>query len=108
MKLLICEKPAQARDIARNLNATTRHEGYLEGNGYQITWCVGHLLELAPPEYYKPDVKPWRIEKLPVIPEKWELLITERTKKQFNVIKGLLKKTDHVIVATDPDRFCYP
>jgi len=104
MKLLICEKPAQARDIARNLNATTRHEGYLEGNGYQITWAVGHLLELAPPEYYKPDVKPWRIEKLPVIPKKWELLISERTKKQFNVIKSLLKKTDHVIVATDPDR----
>jgi DNA topoisomerase III len=102
--LYICEKPAQARDIARNLKATNRQGGYLEGNGYQVTWCVGHLLELAPPEYYKPDVRPWRIEKLPVIPDTWTMLITPRTKKQFNVIKQLLKNTQHVVVAGDPDR----
>ena len=104
MKLFICEKPAQARDIARNLNATNKRDGYLEGNGYQITWCIGHLLELASPEYYKPDIKPWRIEKLPVIPSKWESSITARGKKQFNIIKALLKKTDHVVIANDPDR----
>ncbi|MDP1574359.1 MAG: DNA topoisomerase III [Coxiellaceae bacterium] len=104
MKLFICEKPAQARDIARNLNATNKRDGYLEGNGYQVTWCIGHLLELAPPEYYKSDIKPWRIEKLPVIPVKWESSITARGKKQFNIIKALLKKTDHVVIATDPDR----
>jgi DNA topoisomerase III len=104
MILYICEKPAQARDIARNLKATNRQDGYLEGNGYQVTWCVGHLLELAPPEYYKPDVKPWRIEKLPVVPETWKMLITPRTKKQFNIIKQLLKNTQHVVVAGDPDR----
>lgn len=104
MILYICEKPAQAVDIARNLNVTTRHDGYLEGNGYQFTWCVGHLLELAPPEYYRKDIKPWRLQKLPIIPEKWELLVTSRTKKQFNVIQSLLKKTKHVVIATDPDR----
>lgn len=104
MILMICEKPSQARDIARNLKATGRQDGYLEGNGYQITWCVGHLLELAPPEYYRPDIKPWRIEKLPVVPDQWKMLVSSRTKKQFNVIKQLLKKADHVCVASDPDR----
>jgi len=104
MKLFICEKPAQARDIARNLNASKKHDGYLEGNNCQVTWCVGHLLELAPPEYYRSDIKPWRLEKLPIIPEQWEYLVSEKTKKQFNVIKSLLKKTDHVVIATDPDR----
>lgn len=104
MKLFICEKPAQARDIARNLNASKKYDGYLEGNHCQVTWCIGHLLELAPPEYYRSDIKPWRLEKLPIIPDQWEYLVSEKTKKQFNVIKSLLKKTDHVVIATDPDR----
>ena len=105
--LYICEKPSQARDIARNLKADIKKDGYLEGNGYQVTWCVGHLLALAPPEYYRSDIKPWRIEKLPVIPEKWEMMITPKTKKQFDIIKQLLKKlkkTEHVVIATDADR----
>jgi DNA topoisomerase III len=104
MILTICEKPSQARDIARNLNANSRKDGYLEGNGHKVTWCVGHLLQLAPPEYYKPNIKPWRIEKLPVIPKKWEMIVSPKTKKQFNVIKNLLKNTDHVLIATDADR----
>lgn len=108
MILVICEKPSQARDIARNVKATQRHDGYLEGNGYQVTWAIGHLLEAAPPEYYRPDVKPWRIEKLPVIPKQWKKLVSPKTKKQFNIIKQLLKNTDHVLNAGDPDRFCYP
>lgn len=108
MILYICEKPAQARDIARNLRVTKRYDGYMEGNDYIVTWCVGHLLELAPPEYYNADIKPWRIDKLPIIPNKWEMLVSLRTKKQFNVIKGLLKNTDHVVIASDPDREGYP
>ncbi|MBX9706199.1 MAG: DNA topoisomerase III [Gammaproteobacteria bacterium] len=104
MILYICEKPAQARDIARNLSATNKKDGYLEGNGYQVTWCVGHLLELAPPEYYKPDISPWHISKLPIIPQKWELLVSAKTKKQYNIIKELLKKAQHVVIASDPDR----
>src|SRR3990167_3122714 len=104
MILYICEKPSQAQDIARHLKATHRCDGYLEGNGYQVTWGFGHLLALAPPEHYKPDLKPWRIEKLPVIPNKWEKVILPKAKKQFNVIKALLKTTQHVIVASDPDR----
>ncbi|MBX9705203.1 MAG: DNA topoisomerase III, partial [Gammaproteobacteria bacterium] len=65
MILYVCEKPAQARDIARHLRANNKKDGFLEGNGYQVTWCVGHLLELAPPEYYKSDISPWHINKLP-------------------------------------------
>lgn len=104
MILYICEKPSQARDIARQLRASERKNGYLEGNGYQVTWCVGHLLELAPPEYYCPDIKPWRIEKLPVIPNEWKMLVSSKTKKQFTIIKQLLKNTKHVVIASDPDR----
>ena len=104
MILYLCEKPAQARDIAKQLKATKKYNGYLEGNGYRVTWCIGHLLKLAPPEYYRPDIKPWRIEKLPVIPDEWKYLVSEKTKKQFNVIKNLLKQTNHVVIASDPDR----
>ena len=104
MILTICEKPSQARDIARQLKASERKDGYLEGNGYQVTWCVGHLLELAPPEYYRPDIKPWRIEKLPVIPTEWKMLVSVKTKKQFNIIKQLLKNAKYVVIASDPDR----
>ncbi len=102
--LYICEKPSQARDIARNLNANARNEGYFAGNGYQVTWCVGHLLELAPPEHYNANVKPWRFEKLPIVPTQWKMLVSRRTQKQFSVIKHLLKNTKHVVIATDADR----
>ncbi len=104
MILVICEKPSQARDIARHLNAGQRNTGYLEGNGYQVTWCVGHLLELAPPAYYRADIQPWRMEKLPVIPTQWQWLVSPRTEKQFRHIETLLKKTQQVIIASDPDR----
>lgn len=61
MKLYICEKPSQAKDIAQVLGATTRMDNCYEGAGVQVTWCIGHLLELAPPEHYCPDLKPWRM-----------------------------------------------
>lgn len=102
--VVICEKPSQGRDIARILGATKSQEGYLEGNGYCVTWCVGHLLMLAPPEDYRPDIKPWRLEALPVIPETWKYLPNPKTSKQLNVIKKILKTTDHVWIATDADR----
>lgn len=102
--LYICEKPSQARDIARVLGVTTRGEGYIEGQGIQVTWCLGHLLELAPPESYCNNLKPWRMDVLPVVPKKWVVSPVARTKKQFNIIKKLLKSTKHVIIATDADR----
>lgn len=104
IKLVICEKPSQARDIAHILGATNRCDGYLEGNQYQVTWCLGHLLELAPPETYCVDLKPWRLDVLPIKPEQWQLMPKSATSKQLNVIKKLLKNIRHVIIATDADR----
>lgn len=102
--LYLCEKPSQARDIARALNATQKQDGYIEGKNIIVTWCVGHLLETAPPDYYCDDLKPWRMEKLPIIPKQWHMQIVDKTKKQFTVIKKLLKAVDQVVIATDCDR----
>lgn len=101
---VLCEKPSQARDIANVLGACSRREGFIEGNGYCVTWCLGHLLELAPPEHYEKNLKPWRLNVLPVMPESWEMVPNKKTSKQLTVIKKILKNTDHVIVATDADR----
>lgn len=104
MRLFICEKPSQGRDIATVLGATKQEEGYLQGSDFQVTWCLGHLLELAPPDEYCENLKPWRMEVLPVLPNEWKMQEKATTKKQLNVIKKLLKKIDHVVIATDADR----
>ncbi len=101
---VLCEKPSQARDIANVLGARQRQEGFIEGNGYLVTWCLGHLLELAPPEHYQPNLQPWRLEVLPVIPQAWAVLPNKKTSQQLTVIKKLLKQVNHVIIATDADR----
>lgn len=100
----LCEKPSQARDIANVLGAGSRQDGYIEGSGVTVTWCLGHLLELASPEHYCENLKPWRMEVLPVIPKEWHLIPNKKTKPQLTVIKKLLKQTNHVIIATDADR----
>lgn len=102
--LYICEKPSQARDIAKVLGAHKRHEHYLEGDDIKITWCLGHLLETAWPEHYCSDINPWRMEKLPVVPTQWQLMPVNKTKPQLSAIKKLLKETQHVVIATDADR----
>lgn len=104
MKLYICEKPSQARDIANVLGRTTRKENHLEGDGFCVSWCLGHLLEQAPPEHYCKNLKPWRMEVLPVVPNKWHLKEKGTTKKQLKALGELLKKSNHVVVATDADR----
>ena len=104
MKLYICEKPSQAKDIAHVLGAKTRTESCYEGQGIAVTWCIGHLLELAPPDFYCERIKPWRMEILPIIPKKWTLMPQEKTKKQLKAIEKLLKKAIHVVIATDADR----
>lgn len=102
--LYICEKPSQARDIANVLGVHSKQDGYIEGDGITVTWCLGHLLELAPPEHYCENLKPWRMEVLPIIPKEWHLVPNKKTKTQLNIIKKLLKQTNHVIIATDADR----
>ncbi|MEO5334450.1 MAG: DNA topoisomerase III [Magnetococcus sp. YQC-5] len=102
--MYLCEKPSQAKDIARVLGAGSKRDGYLEGDGVRVTWCLGHLLEMVKPDGYGPHWKVWRLESLPILPEQWRLDVREAVGKQFNVIKGLLQTTQEVVIATDADR----
>lgn len=104
--LVIAEKPSVARDIARVLRATTRGEGFLSGNGYVITWAIGHLVSLKEPEEIDEKYKRWRTEDLPILPEKMELKVLPKTRTQFKILKKLMmdKETDSLICATDSGR----
>ncbi|HAT6801826.1 TPA: DNA topoisomerase III [Citrobacter freundii] len=104
MKLFLCEKPSQGRDIAKVLGATQRGDGCLTGNGITVTWGFGHLLETESPEGYDEKYKKWTLTDLPVIPEQWKLVVKPATKKQFTIIQKLLKKATSVVIATDADR----
>lgn len=110
MRLYIAEKPSVAAAIADGLGggkrvSPKRGVGYFEcRNGDIVTWCIGHLMEVAPPEKYDPAWKAWRAETLPIIPPEWRLLPKDNTKAQFKVVKDLLKKAKTVVHAGDPDR----
>ena len=103
--LVITEKPSVAQSIASVIGATQRKDGYLEGNGYLVSWCVGHLVELAAPSAYGNFGK-WRKEDLPILPDKWQYQISSRTKKQFGVLRSLMLRpdVDRLICATDAGR----
>lgn len=102
--LYLCEKPSQAKDIARVLGANQRRDGYFEGRQSIVTWCFGHLLEMAAPEDYDQEWKIWRFETLPIIPSQWVWKVRKDAKKQYNVIVGLFKKADELVISTDADR----
>jgi DNA topoisomerase-3 len=106
MIVILTEKPSVARDIATHLGAGQRHEGYFEGNGYQVTWAFGHLLSLKNPEDYDPLLKKWTLTNLPFIPQQFELKIVEDkgVRKQFAIIKKLFKSASELICATDAGR----
>lgn len=104
MRLFLCEKPSQGKDIGRILGATQRGDGCLNGSGVTVTWCIGHLVEAAPPETYDAHLKRWSIEQLPIIPQQWQVEVKPKTAKQFQVVKALLAKTTHLVIATDADR----
>lgn len=108
MVLVIAEKPSVARAIAPVLGATKKQEGYIEGNGYIVSWCFGHLVGLQYPNDYcdKWAEMPWSFSQLPMIPDKWKFSVTESSKGQFKILKNLLNdsKVDEVICATDADR----
>src|ERR1700680_1207386 len=103
---VVAEKPSVARDIAKVLGATTRGEGYLHGNGYVVTWAIGHLASLAQPHEIHPQWKSWRRETLPMLPEVWPLIVYEKTKDQFDVVRQILSssRVGRVICATDAGR----
>ena len=102
-KLVVAEKPSVAMSYAKILGATSRKDGYLEGNGYLVSWCVGHLVELAPPNVYDEKYVKWSVADLPILPEKWQYLVSASTKKQFGILKKLMHRPDveSVICATD-------
>ncbi|MDE9493752.1 DNA topoisomerase III [Xenorhabdus bovienii] len=105
MQLYLCEKPSQARDIARVLGVKQRGQGCLLNQNVTVTWAIGHLLEMAAPEHYGEQFgPPWRMEPLPVLPAQWQWTVKKETADQFAVIKQLLKQADEVIIATDADR----
>ena len=105
MRLFLCEKPSQGRDIAAIVGATKRGTGFLQGPGVTVTWAVGHLLENASPEAYGPQFgKPWNISALPVLPAQWQMTVKKDTEDQFKTIAKLLKQVDEVVIATDADR----
>jgi len=103
MIVCIAEKPSVARDIARILGATSQHQGYMEGNGYQVTWTFGHLCELKEPHEYLPQWKHWDLNALPMIPQRFGIRLKndEGVKKQFAVIEKLMQQADSIINCGD-------
>ena len=105
-KLVVCEKPSVAQSISQVLGASKRGDGFLEGNGYIVSWCVGHLVELAQPKYYEERYAKWRKEDLPILPQSWKYQVTAATKKQFSILKQLMSRPDveSLVCATDAGR----
>ncbi|CAI8938329.1 DNA topoisomerase III [Pseudomonas marginalis] len=104
MRLYLCEKPSQAKDIAAVLGAGRRGDGCWLGNGVTVTWCIGHLLETAPPDAYDAKYKRWVLADLPIVPEKWKMLVKPKTASQFKAVKRLLGEAQELVIATDADR----
>lgn len=106
MKLVITEKPSVAKSIAEVLHATEQKNGYLQGNGYLVSWCVGHLVELASADTYREEWKKWAYELLPIIPDTWQYRVKENTRDQYEVLYHLLhdSQVSEIICATDAGR----
>ena len=93
-QLVVSEKPSVGAAYAKVLGATNRQDGYWEGNGYLVSWCVGHLVELAPPNIYDAKYVKWSIADLPILPQKWQYLVSASTKKQFVILQKLMHRPD--------------
>ncbi|MDP5146802.1 DNA topoisomerase III [Shewanella sp. ULN5] len=106
MRLFIAEKPSLGRALVDVLpKPHQKNDGFIKAaNGDVVTWCIGHLLEQAEPEAYNPDYKKWAVEHLPIVPTEWKLVVKASTKKQFTVVKKLIKQADVLVNMGDPDR----
>lgn len=110
MQLVIAEKPSVGRSVASVIGATEKKDGYLEGNGYIVTWCIGHLVQLASPDKYDSKygtkISEWSFSTLPILPEHWKFVVSSTTKQQFQVIQELMQdsRVDEIICATDAGR----
>lgn len=104
--LVLAEKPSVARDIARVLNCGQKGKGFIEGPNYVVTWALGHLVTLAEPDDYDKNLKQWRMEDLPMLPEKMKLKVIKQTSHQYQVVRGLMQRSDikDLIIATDAGR----
>ena len=105
-RLVIAEKPSVGRELARTLGASMRHEGYIEGDEYVVTWALGHLVELCEPAHYSERYRRWSMKDLPMIPETLEEHVIDDTRAQFDIIASLLSRSDvsSVVIATDAGR----
>ena len=103
---VVAEKPSVARDIARVLGAQKSGNGFLQGNGYVVTWAIGHLVSLAQPHDINPQWRRWSRESLPMLPERWPLVVYEKTRDQFEVVRKILtsQRVTRVVCATDAGR----
>lgn len=106
MKLVITEKPSVAMSVSKVIGATQRSDGYMEGSGYLVSWCIGHLVELSEPQAYDERYGKWSYNDLPILPERWKYQITPATKKQFGTLKKLMERSDveSIVCATDAGR----
>ena len=106
MQLVIAEKPSVAQSIAAVLGATKKESGYLIGAGYIVSWCVGHLVELAMPQQYDERFTMWQWDDLPILPETWQYMVCDATHKQFNALRNLMRdnRVDTIVCATDAGR----
>ena len=93
-QLVIAEKPSVARSIAGVIGADKKQDGYMEGNGYLVSWCIGHLVSLADAGTYDERFKKWRYDDLPILPQKWQYLVSAGTKKQFGILQKLMHRPD--------------
>lgn len=94
MRLVIAEKPSVAQSIAAVLGAKSRHDGYLEGGGYIVSWCFGHLAELADAAVYNADDAKWTLAALPIIPAPFRFIIRSDKQKQFDILRKLMRRGD--------------
>ena len=106
MKLVITEKPSVAQAVSHVIGANERKAGYMEGNGFLVSWCIGHLVELAQPDAYSGAWKKWNYESLPMIPKKWQTKVKSGTAAQYKVLKGIMHREDvtAVVCGTDAGR----
>ena len=106
MNVVVAEKPSVARDLAKVLGANKRCDGYMEGNGWQVTWALGHLATLKTPDEYDPALKRWSMDRLPFVPERFELKPAgdRGRKEQLDILAGLCRSADELVCATDAGR----
>ncbi|SFT71371.1 DNA topoisomerase III [Paraburkholderia aspalathi] len=104
MRVYLCEKPSQGKDIARVLGATKRGSGCYGGPGIMVTWCIGHLVEAAQPEAYGEQYRHWSIDQLPIIPAPWRIEAKPKTADQLRIVRNIVGAASDLVIATDADR----